>query len=258
MFFVYAVNHILYAERHGLTPWVHFLPTNPHVYDDAAHGAPSRTVLVESWRKTRRDGRGAPIGPADTGAPKTVEVAGSGVWDSYFEPVGRVDASTPCLTRIPRLALFPGLHYVSAPGWAPNRVAPTPRPVRLAIAFPRTIYAVAAPTPRPLRLAIAFPRTIYAVAAAAMRPMPHGRGRGDATASLADRFGSHTDQPLGRPRVALPGHGPGRQGVVRAAAPRRARRRAALFPAAAARARGGGEGPARRRHVARRPLPRPG
>jgi hypothetical protein len=107
-FFTSVLNQLIYADMYNLKPWVHLAnTTSALIFDPDAHGIASRsrismdmvtgmTVGVDSITSTTGDYTypGRPIPPADKTLATTTttvslgdEYAGSGIWDSYFEPV---------------------------------------------------------------------------------------------------------------------------------------------------------------------------
>ena len=160
IFYLFILNQLLYAEQHNLQPWIHLSSFSRHVYDPQVHGTMASMTyqfpeeLDLTWdyleddpqlpdkkfqypgkpRKRRHhhssNGSDAnnhhqdhhPINHPNT--PVSVTVQGSGVWNSYFESMVRlqrgnqsfeINLTKPC-QNLPLLrlesdqALIHGLH----------------------------------------------------------------------------------------------------------------------------------------------------
>lgn len=137
IFFQFVIAQILYAERHGLKPWVHLSNVSHVVYDTAVHGgggvgttaaAPAAVVMTELtamvgrnatyYRRRGGHHRDATPGPPDAALPvaqQTLQFPGTGVWEHYFEPVSDfVPGDTSCATKLyvtmDLYLITPGLH----------------------------------------------------------------------------------------------------------------------------------------------------
>jgi hypothetical protein len=125
IFFQFVIAQILYAEQHGLKPWVYLSNVSHVVYDNAVHGAGSGVTLaaltgrdatyVRRYGGLRRD---FTPGPPDPNTPVKSEVlhfAGTGVWEHYFEPISDfVPGDTSCAQKLyvtmDIYLITPGLH----------------------------------------------------------------------------------------------------------------------------------------------------
>lgn len=89
VFFLYMVNHLLYAEMYNLLPWVHLDNTSHRIYDPVVHGAGSSHTFTMLQGEIDMDALGVPQIPnPPTGAePTNFTITGNGVWESYFEPL---------------------------------------------------------------------------------------------------------------------------------------------------------------------------
>lgn len=123
IFFQFVIAQIMYAERHGLKPWVHFSNVSNVVYDEAVHGGgPGVTFTALTGKKAsyvRRKGghrRDATPGPPEgTLHKETMHFDGTGVWEHYFEPISDfVPGDTSCenklLVTMDLYLITPGLH----------------------------------------------------------------------------------------------------------------------------------------------------
>jgi hypothetical protein len=138
LFFVYMINHILYAQQHNLLPFIHLEPRGV-CWDANVHGKEKRvlqngaqiTAFVQPiLLRGKEQVCGNPRRPkAYAGAPlwnKTVAqdwvVRGNGIWGSYFEqPFVNVESCWDQLNvvQIPFALVSPGMHKC-----APNSVRP--------------------------------------------------------------------------------------------------------------------------------------
>ena len=139
--FQLVITQLLYAEKHNLTPWVHFVPGISRVIEDPIvhHHQSTSTVAAASVvsftalggaNVTHIQGRhhwrdvtpGAPsFDTANTMMKQKFEFAGTGIWGHYFEPVSDfVPGDTSCEDKpyvtmgIDNIYLvIPGLHGYS-------------------------------------------------------------------------------------------------------------------------------------------------
>mmetsp|Transcript_32385 Transcript_32385/g.47905 ORF Transcript_32385/g.47905 Transcript_32385/m.47905 type:complete len:328 (-) Transcript_32385:953-1936(-) len=114
------VNHLLYAERYNLLPWVHLDNTSHRIYDNIAHGGGVSSLFMEEGfipSKIVKFADGEliiPQGPSKTSSrrKRPISIYGNGV--SYFEPVSPFSPNeTLCEKPFYALDLqqvAPGLH----------------------------------------------------------------------------------------------------------------------------------------------------
>ena len=90
VFFLYIINHLIYAEMYNLLPWVHLDGTSHRIYDEKVHGG-GPTVSFRMLPGKIRIGESsvpeAPKPPSSRAETELFEVTGNGVWESYFEPI---------------------------------------------------------------------------------------------------------------------------------------------------------------------------
>lgn len=107
------VNHLLYAERYNLLPWVHLDNTSHRIYDEESHGGEGK-VFELFMKKGDIHTKFVPFSDGELVIPggpskrrgrskkkmkKTIiSIRGTGIWDSYFEPVSpfSISRSTSC------------------------------------------------------------------------------------------------------------------------------------------------------------------
>jgi hypothetical protein len=132
LFFIYIVNHLIYAELYNLQPWIHLKPRLP-CHDEVIHGsAPTSFQMLAGVKEEllwgsgdqycRYDKRnssypGPPDLPAqqDTLQLQKFKVLGNGIWNTYFETTGFPPNDDSCL-KLPLLILDdwsvdPGMHF---------------------------------------------------------------------------------------------------------------------------------------------------
>jgi hypothetical protein len=132
-FFQYVINQIIYAEMFGYLPWVHFNNVSQHVYDPLVHGGANTTVqgidgMEISWmqvdapNKTKLEGMVYPGRPRSTGKldKRSFAVSGTGVFESYFEPISEFRKGDKSCERLPIITMsydqLRGMHLYSP--WA--------------------------------------------------------------------------------------------------------------------------------------------
>jgi hypothetical protein len=133
VFFQYVINQLIYAEIHGLLPWIHLNNVSQYVYDPIVHGGVNTTVKVKSGMEIGWDTLqgGAPYnvypGPPYLGSRRDhltsdrYGVSGNGVWESYFEPVsdfrkGDTSCHSKPVVSMTYTHLIPGIHFYAP--WA--------------------------------------------------------------------------------------------------------------------------------------------
>ena len=107
VFFLYILNQLIWAEKHNLLPWIHLGRSNIHVFDENEHGISNNPLTFglhvlnglhwESWfdpiSGQNYSYPGKPI--LDYLDPdsvtRAINVDGTGVWSSYFDPPSRLD-----------------------------------------------------------------------------------------------------------------------------------------------------------------------
>ena len=99
VFFLFVLNQLIYADLFHLKPWIHLNSVSHYVYDKQVHGTnETRTFRMAygnaSWSKfyDSEEKRGylypgPPRKPAEPHTPQEYSISGTGVWNSYFEPV---------------------------------------------------------------------------------------------------------------------------------------------------------------------------
>ena len=125
IFFQFVIAQIMYAERHGLKPWVHFSNVSNVTYDDAVHGiGPGVSLTALTGRNAtyvhrkgghRRDYTPGPPDPQAVLQKERLHFAGTGVWEHYFEPVSDfVPGDRSCEDKLyvtmDLYLITPGLH----------------------------------------------------------------------------------------------------------------------------------------------------
>jgi Alpha-(1,6)-fucosyltransferase N- and catalytic domains len=148
MFFLYAVNHLIYADMNNLQPWMHFLPTPP-CHDPEIHGtSPVTFQMMTGVKETDIHGKG-PSFCKHNGKdshypgelrfselkPMSVTLEGNGIFDTYFQTLGNpaLDPSCrmkPLLILKPR-SVDPGMHFCApwaAQAWPHQRIPRSARP----------------------------------------------------------------------------------------------------------------------------------
>eukprot|EP00546_Thalassionema_frauenfeldii_P013899 CAMPEP_0178927542 /NCGR_PEP_ID=MMETSP0786-20121207/19258_1 /TAXON_ID=186022 /ORGANISM="Thalassionema frauenfeldii, Strain CCMP 1798" /LENGTH=488 /DNA_ID=CAMNT_0020603011 /DNA_START=313 /DNA_END=1779 /DNA_ORIENTATION=+ len=155
LFFVYVLNHLLYAEIHNLLPWIHFEPEgvcyDPLVHNSAnSHDGTVTATIYEnvtlgsalavndcgiSAAKKKRIQKSYPgnITIPTKKSSSSLTVYGNGIWNSYFEPVNPLPACPHLpIIQLPNSLITPGLHRCapwSVRPWAmtglPQHLSPT-------------------------------------------------------------------------------------------------------------------------------------
>jgi hypothetical protein len=145
MFFMYVVNHLIYADLYNLVPWVHLNPDYP-CYDESVHGNYTTAfTMLSGVRETRVYGEGdmqcnywrapqpypgKPEYDKDL-KPMEFSIIGNGLWQSYFQPMSGYPPDDPSCKDKPLLQLFkrsrfPGMHVCAPWGVRPWAVPHTP------------------------------------------------------------------------------------------------------------------------------------
>jgi hypothetical protein len=161
MFFMYVVNHFIYADMYNLLPWVHLDPKFP-CYDEVIHGNYTKTftmlsgvhesqvvgqgdMLCNYWKKPQYY-PGKPDFQTQLN-PTEFTIVGNGLWASYFHSVGGYPPDDPSCKDKPLILLnkrsrFPGMHVCAPWGvrpWSLNKVPEALRPTN------KTVHEWAAP-----------------------------------------------------------------------------------------------------------------
>ncbi len=139
IFFQFVVGQIIWAERYGFKPWVHFNNVSYLVYDDQVHGKDSvefdmmTGVQIEYIRRVGGVAKdaypGRPIMTTSSSLqPFHYKFHGNGVWNSYFEPISDFDPthrrqdSNSCrfkpLVTMDLYLITPGIHGFAP--WSPK------------------------------------------------------------------------------------------------------------------------------------------
>ena len=127
-FFHYILNQLIYADMNNLKPWVFLSPASDGVFDNTTHAnSPGVTfTMMGGMDATVVDDKQRPesLYPGDLvkGSKlwkKKFHFAGTGVWDSYLEPVsdfipGDESCKSKPLVRLQHRLVEPGLRL-----WAP-------------------------------------------------------------------------------------------------------------------------------------------
>lgn len=133
VFFQYVINQLIYAEIHGLLPWIHLNNVSQYVYDPLVHGGVNTTLKVKSgmeigWDKLQAGEPyhvypGPPYLASGQGhlTSNKYTVNGNGVWESYFEPVsdfrkGDASCQSKPVVSMTYAHLMPGIHFYAP--WA--------------------------------------------------------------------------------------------------------------------------------------------
>lgn len=90
VFFIYAVNHLIYADMYNLLPWAHLDNTSHRIYDSQIHGAGKQhfvRMISGHIKNGKNDVPRGPKPPSAKAKKKRFEITGNGVWESYFEPL---------------------------------------------------------------------------------------------------------------------------------------------------------------------------
>lgn len=150
MFFIYVVNHLIYAHLHNLQPWIHLLP-NPPCHDPAVHGMePHHFQMLTGTKEEEIYGTGDSVcthtrrNSYYPGTPKTnpntlklqnITIHGNGVFDTYFKSTGFPPKDPSCrkkpLLILNRRSVDPGMHFCapwSAHPWPHRNIPLTNRP----------------------------------------------------------------------------------------------------------------------------------
>jgi len=130
IFYLFVLNQLLYAELHGLFPWIHLSNTSQWVYDEQVHGNGNGNdnnnitkdisrliVTAPDFDPTLPAGlvdecpAAPPLHDSSQYRIQRITLPGNGVWSSYFQPQ---DVPT-CYRTLPVVTLTPdqilhGLH----------------------------------------------------------------------------------------------------------------------------------------------------
>jgi calcineurin-like phosphoesterase family protein len=145
LFFMYIVNHLIFADQNNLLPWVHLDPAFP-CYDASVHGNNVKSFTMLSgiretqiygdndltcmyWR--RKQHYPGPVTISDKLTPQNFTIKGNGLWESYFEPMGGYPPDDPScrdkpLLQLNKRSVFPGMHVCAPWGVRPWAVPHTP------------------------------------------------------------------------------------------------------------------------------------
>ena len=140
IFFQFVIGQILYAEQHGLKPWVHLNNVSHVIYDPAVHGGggageagvrlPQMIPVNATYVRQRPAGHMKDITPgppdetvAQNNVPRDISLDGTGVWEHYFEPISDfVPGDQSCfqkwLVTMDLYLITPGIHGFA--DWAPK------------------------------------------------------------------------------------------------------------------------------------------
>lgn len=135
IFFQFVIGQILWAEQNNLKPFVHFNNVSHVVYDPLVHGKGKGVVIPDVWtgwkienRSVREDGHWRDRYPGSilnsSGVKQeTLYFPGTGVWNSYFEPVSDyVPGDRSCMGKkyvtLDLELITPGIHGFAP--WAPK------------------------------------------------------------------------------------------------------------------------------------------
>lgn len=149
LFFMYIVNHLIYADQNNLMPWIHLNPVFP-CYDPIVHGNESQTFAMMSgakeseifgsgnleckyWRRSQS--YPGPVLIDEKLIRHNFTIKGNGLWQSYFEPLSGYPPNDPSCQDKPLMALqtrsiFPGLHVCAPWGVRPWALPHTPVDLR--------------------------------------------------------------------------------------------------------------------------------
>jgi hypothetical protein len=150
LFFMYVTNHLIYADRNNLVPWVHLNPAFP-CYDATVHGNESKSFsMLSGASESRTVGSGnltciyskrkmhypGPITMHEGSLkPSNFTTEGNGLWESYFLPLSGYPPDDPSCQNKPLIILnqrsvFPGLHICAPWGVRPWSLPRTPEGLR--------------------------------------------------------------------------------------------------------------------------------
>lgn len=129
VFFIYVVNHLIYAEDNNLMMWVHLDEGVGKVYDEQVHSGGETTFqMVRGIPIKSLVGEDGPPGRAEVdpnlyrfSEKETITVHGNGVWETYFRPVSGFDIADESCTSKPLFVfkhkqVYPGIHFCAE--WA--------------------------------------------------------------------------------------------------------------------------------------------
>jgi hypothetical protein len=127
LLFLYVINFLIYADMYQLLPWVHLNNFSHRVYDHTVHGdhvQPPQQVEMLSGMITKSENIGITscskkqlVGPVIGRRPRPFNytVNGTGVWNSYFEPISAFSPTHQCHKPKPLLVFnlkeLTALHY---------------------------------------------------------------------------------------------------------------------------------------------------
>jgi hypothetical protein len=118
-FFQYVINQVIFAERYGYLPWIHFNNVSQHVYDPVVHGGGNTSVrgkkgMVISWSQVRAPNRTRLEGMAYPSSPYLANgtlkddhttVSGTGVWSHYFRPISDLRKGDKSCESLPIISM---------------------------------------------------------------------------------------------------------------------------------------------------------
>lgn len=130
LFFVYIINHILYAKQYNLLPWIHLDPQGV-CYDVKIHGNSTNVIALPGGMATacKLKFLSAKVGkvcgnakrpkshPGDIHVTsnynsnnRSLPIYGNGIWPSYFEPLLQNDwYNDPSCQQLPLVQIDPEL-----------------------------------------------------------------------------------------------------------------------------------------------------
>eukprot|EP00934_Nitzschia_sp_Nitz4_P007880 Nitzschia sp. Nitz4//scaffold55_size114948//82757//84007//NITZ4_003914-RA/size114948-snap-gene-0.190-mRNA-1//-1//CDS//3329554569//7870//frame0 len=110
VFFLYMVNQLIYAEMYNLLPWAFFDDTSHRVYDEEVHrSGPHASFSMIRGRIVEDEQTRMPSTPLPPRKYQDIEVfniEGSGIWESYFEPLSRFSPFQNRICRDDRKPLY--------------------------------------------------------------------------------------------------------------------------------------------------------
>jgi hypothetical protein len=144
MFFLYAVNQLIYADKNNLQPWIHFLP-KPPCYDPGVHGTstttfqmmtgPTEEQIYGTGDQFCRFAQQNSYYPGPLKFPKQFQLQnfslkGNGVFETYFHsfgyPLDDISCRDKPLVILKPPSVDPGMHFCApwaAQAW-PHRTIP--------------------------------------------------------------------------------------------------------------------------------------
>mmetsp|Transcript_34027 Transcript_34027/g.82501 ORF Transcript_34027/g.82501 Transcript_34027/m.82501 type:complete len:1245 (+) Transcript_34027:40-3774(+) len=127
-FFTSVVNQLIYAEDNNLTPWIHLGEEAEYIYEDGVHGVGEPFSFqakvdhdISTIRHTFNESYEYPGPLISSGRAQTntLSFGGTGIWNSYFEPVSDFHKDDASCHNQPLLSMEYSMVTSPLNSWSP-------------------------------------------------------------------------------------------------------------------------------------------